>query len=197
MNMKTNGFTLIEMMVAVSIIAIAVTGPLMAASRAYFSAQNAQEQVIASYLSQEAIEFARFKRDSVFLQEYGTKGGDTTDAWNNFLSEIHSDGCDTHACTYDTTTMQGFASCSGGGDGNACDSLSLAGSGVEKLYTQNTQLSGAVATPFTRAVRFYKVVPATGAFTNATEVRVTATTTWQSHGRTFTAAVSDTLTPWQ
>lgn len=196
MNMKHKGFTLIEMMVAVSIIAIAVTGPLMAASRAYFSAQNAQEQVIASYLSQEAIEFARFRRDSVFLNEYGTNGGNTTNAWSNFLSEVHNtDGCDTHSCTYDTAA--GFASCNGGGDGGRCTALSLAGGGAAKLYTQNAYFSGAVATPFTREVRFYKVAPATGSFTNATEVLVTATTTWQSHGQTFTAAVSDTLTPWQ
>lgn len=193
MSMKRNGFTLIEMMVAVSIIAIAVTGPLMAASRAYFSAQNAQEQVIASYLSQEAIEFARYRRDSVFLNEYGTNAGNTANAWSNFLNEVQT--CSTHSCTYDTTN--GFASCGGDGDGYACAPLSLAGGATTKLYTQRSDLSGSVATPFTRAVRFYKVTPSTGSFLMATEVRVTATTTWKSHGQTFTAAVSDTLTPWQ
>jgi len=58
-----NGFTLIETLVAISILVIAVAAPLTLASRSLFVATYAKDQQAAYYLAQEAIEMVRNKRD--------------------------------------------------------------------------------------------------------------------------------------
>ena len=63
----SRGFTLIETMVAVTILTLAVAGPLMTASRAIVAAQSARDQLTASYLAQEGIEYVRAMRDNEYL----------------------------------------------------------------------------------------------------------------------------------
>jgi prepilin-type N-terminal cleavage/methylation domain-containing protein len=59
-----SGFTLIEAMVAISILSIAVTGPLIIAQKGISSALYARDEVTAFYLAQEAIEYVRNVRDT-------------------------------------------------------------------------------------------------------------------------------------
>ena len=59
----TRGFTLIETFVAISIIMVAIVGPLLIVSRALSSSYYARDQIIAFYLAQDAVEFIRNKRD--------------------------------------------------------------------------------------------------------------------------------------
>jgi len=61
------GFTLIETLVAVLILATAIAGPLTIASRGLTTALVAKDQVTAFYLAQDAVEYIRFKRDSACL----------------------------------------------------------------------------------------------------------------------------------
>lgn len=84
------GFTLIEALVAVTILTIAVVGPLYTASRAIVAAQSARDQLTASYLAQEGIEYARAVRDDNFLAAYYAGTGN---AWNNFLSQCSGNAC--------------------------------------------------------------------------------------------------------
>ena len=65
--LATGGFTLIETMVAISILTFAMAGPLFTASRAIVAAQTARDQLTATYLAQEAIEQVRFMRDTNVL----------------------------------------------------------------------------------------------------------------------------------
>ena len=58
------GFTLVESMVAISILSLAVTGPLLIAQKGIGSAIYARDQITAFYLAQEAIEYNRNVRDS-------------------------------------------------------------------------------------------------------------------------------------
>ncbi len=57
------GFSLIETLVAVVILVSAVAGPLTLAQRSIRSAVYARDQVIASFLAEEAIEYIRNIRD--------------------------------------------------------------------------------------------------------------------------------------
>src|SRR4051812_13810349 len=50
-------FTLVESMVAISILALAVTGPMIIAQKGIGSAIYAKDQITAFYLAQEAVEY--------------------------------------------------------------------------------------------------------------------------------------------
>src|ERR1017187_8643710 len=81
--MKTKGFTLIETLVAIAIITLAVAGPLYTASRAIIAAETSSDQLTASYLAQEGIEYVRLMRDNEYLAVYNTVNASL--AWSNFI----------------------------------------------------------------------------------------------------------------
>ena len=55
------GFTLIETLVGIAILLVAIVGPLSIAFQGVSLASLARDQIIASYLAQEGIEFVRFR----------------------------------------------------------------------------------------------------------------------------------------
>jgi len=63
MKENTHGFTLIETLIAVTILTFAVSGPLYTAGRALVAAEIARDQLVASYLAQEGVESVRAMRD--------------------------------------------------------------------------------------------------------------------------------------
>lgn len=83
---KNSGFTIIETLVAVLILATALAGPLTIASRSLNAALIAKDQVAAYYLAEDAVEYVRFVRDSNKLSNNadwlagldGTANGHTT-----------------------------------------------------------------------------------------------------------------------
>jgi prepilin-type N-terminal cleavage/methylation domain-containing protein len=75
-NTTQRGFTLIETFVAVSILSLAVVAPLTLASRSLSTARYARDQVVASNLAQDAIEFVRAKRDFNLIAIAKTGAGD-------------------------------------------------------------------------------------------------------------------------
>lgn len=62
------GFTLVEAMVAISILSISMTGPLVIAQKGISSAAYSRDQVTAFYLAQEAVEYIRNARDTNAIQ---------------------------------------------------------------------------------------------------------------------------------
>ena len=62
------GFSLVETLVAVSLLTIAITAPMALASKSLTSAYYARDQITAFYLAQEAIEAVRAVRDGQILQ---------------------------------------------------------------------------------------------------------------------------------
>jgi len=91
-NEANSGFTLIETLVAISILAIAIVGPLSIANKGLFSSLFARDQITAYYLTQDAMEFIRNTRDSNLLNG---------NAWNNTIKEQCGNG---QTCQVDTTT---------------------------------------------------------------------------------------------
>lgn len=86
-----SGFTLIETLVAVLLLATAIAGPLTIASKSLTTALVAKDQIIAYYLAQDAIEYIRFKRDTNRL------GGSS---WLTGLDAcLLSNGCDINSTT--------------------------------------------------------------------------------------------------
>src|SRR3989344_5315664 len=80
-----SGFTLIETLVAVTVLVAAIAGPLTIASRGLASANLARDQLIANFLAQEAIEFVRNTRDENVL-----RGSD----WLAGLGSCSAQGCE-------------------------------------------------------------------------------------------------------
>ena len=58
------GFTILETLVAISILILALTAPLVIVSQALKSSYFSRDQITAYYLAQEAIEYIRNKRDN-------------------------------------------------------------------------------------------------------------------------------------
>lgn len=185
------GFTLIETMVAVTILTFAVVGPLTAASRAIVASQIARSQLTANYLAQEGIEYVRAMRDNEYLAAYQAGGsGVSATAWNNFLNVSGAASikdCKATLCTLDPMRTMGTGSglaltqCSGA----SCTPLYLANG----VYTQTSTISGAVATPFTRTVRAIDIPP--------NDASIVSTVSWNFHGIPYSVVVTDNLTPWQ
>lgn len=187
----SRGFTLIETMVAVTILTLAVVGPLMTASRAIVAAQSARDQLTASYLAQEGIEYVRAMRDNEYLAAYRSGGLNISAvAWNNFLTASINQ-CRATTCTLDPSRNMGSGSgfslspCSG----DSCTPLYLTQlSNGTYGYTQQD----GTATRFTRTVQIVDASP-----DGATDVRVVSEVSWDFHSTVHSVSVSDHLTPWQ
>jgi prepilin-type N-terminal cleavage/methylation domain-containing protein len=180
MNMK-NGFTLIETMVAIAILALAVVGPLYTADRAMVAAEIANNQLTASYLAQEGIEYVRMVRDNSYLNRYESHDANaSSDAWTiDFIPSITA-VCGT-SCQFDPANASvPLAACSG----SSCTPLYLS---VTKVYTQ--QSSGGTVTPYTRTIQAVAI--------SSTEEKITSTVSWSFHGTLYSETINDHLTPWQ
>lgn len=66
---KKSGFTLVETLVAISILIIALTGPLAIIAQSLKTSQFSRDEITAAYLAQEPIEYIRNMRDQNGLRE--------------------------------------------------------------------------------------------------------------------------------
>ena len=78
------GFTLIETLVAVTILSAAVAGPMVLSIKSISSASVSQDQLVAFYLGQEVIEYVRNVRDTNLINSSGD--------WLNGLNDCEISG---------------------------------------------------------------------------------------------------------
>lgn len=185
------GFTLIETMVAVTILAFAVAGPLFTASRVVVSAQTARDQLTASYLAQEGIEYVRMMRDKEYLSSYQAGGTNISGvAWADFLSgedRASITACRTTTCTLDPAQDMGSALQQCSGD---CGPLYLANG----IYTQRSDIAGSVKTAFTRTIQVLDIPNTPNEYPDK---RIVSIVSWNFHGIPRSVTASDHITPWQ
>lgn len=193
MIMKTHntGFTLVETLIAISILMLAIAGPLYTASRVLVAAEAARYQLTASQLAQEGIEYVRMMRDDEFLAAYQAGGAAVSNtAWTNFLNGVDPASitqCRVTTCTLDPARAMGTGGnlslqpCSGG----TCAPLYLANG----IYTEQSGIVGAVVTPFTRTIQAID--------TSSIDEKIVSTVSWSFHNAPYTVTVTDHLTPWQ
>ncbi len=168
------GFTLVETLVAITIIAIAMTGPFFAVQQALNASRTARDQLIASSLAQEGIEYVRAVRDTNYLSGRSWLAG-----FDGTAGELSaSANCFTADCVVDPAKRTARTTIT---------PLYISESGTNALYNQ--QQAG-MQTPFTRKVRIANVSG------RPHEAVVTVTVTWTSRGQTQTVTVRETLNNW-
>lgn len=157
--LRTRAFTLIETLVAISLLTIAIVAPMSLTTQALGSAYYARDQITAFYLAQEALEAIRSVRDGNILKV--SQGGITV----NLLDGIPS--TNDEPFTVDTRDNS-MLLCPPEG----CPYLETDGT----LYGYGHGAGGWTTTYFNRSIRASLV-----AGTND-EVKVTVTVAWKSGG---------------
>ncbi len=66
----TKGFSLVEVLVAISMLLLVITGPMTMISRANNSTSFATEQITAFFLAQEGLELVQMQRDNFLLAHF-------------------------------------------------------------------------------------------------------------------------------
>ncbi len=103
---KIKGFTLVEALVAISILMVAIAGPMSLAQRGTQSATQSTDQMIAAYMAQDAMEAVKNIRDEVALSNATTNTfwlwpfADSGDGYSCFCVGNES------ACSLDTVNIQ-------------------------------------------------------------------------------------------
>jgi len=165
LNSTPRGFTLIETMVAISILLMSMTSPIIIAKQGMVSARQARNSITAFYMAQDAIEYIKNVRDSNFLngQSWLTNFGPCID---NF--------CQVDTLDDDFTTA--FSSCDAI---NGCPVINKLTdiNGNFTFYDYNTDY------PSSGFVRNVKIVTI-----NSDEVRVEVKILWDKEKRNFSVA---------
>jgi prepilin-type N-terminal cleavage/methylation domain-containing protein len=138
-----NGFTLVEALVAITILVVSIAGPITIASKGMASAVFAKDQIVAFYLAQESVEYIRNKRDenNINNDDWLTGLSDcidanicTVDIQNNTITKCPSGVCP--VLKYDDNN--GFYNYSTGNDSNFTRSVSIATINVKEVAITTT-----------------------------------------------------------
>lgn len=187
------GFTIIETLVAISILMVILVAPFKTAELALTSSYAARDELIANSLAQEATEYVHELRGNDYLINYQHSG---TPTWLQGLDGTASTpNCISPAlCTLDINPNAAthIAQCYSGSGVNNCPSL--------PLYTTSAGLYTQVATSNT-ITRFYRTVQicyigGANCSTPTNEAKVTVNLTWSTSHQTYTTTITDYLTNW-
>lgn len=166
------GFTLVESLVAITVLLTAVTGPLTIAAQGIGLANFARQQITAIFLAQEAIEYVRSVRDGNILTD------DDPALWLTGLSDC----MDGTPCLIDVT-QPSVKSCTGG----ACVPIRFHETSGHYGYSET---AGWEETPFTREVTITETE-------EDAEVIVEVRVSWQTGVISKDFTVTETLLNWQ
>lgn len=185
MNNKSQnlGFTLIETLVAISILLIAVVGPLTIVAGSIGTSNLAKEQITAHYLAQEAVELIRNIKDNNRLE------GESN--WLLGIAGSGSGNCDqtNQYCTIDNTNFPPQTThCPS--QQTDCGKIYAHDVNGIKYYNHDSS-GGGQETIYKRRI---KVTPGvSSSFPNPTEAKITVDVSWKMNAsfgigaeRTFT-----------
>lgn len=164
------GFTLVETLVAISILMVSIVGPMYSVFQAVQTTYIARDQLIATSLAQEGVEYIRNTRDSNYLYNLGHPSGMVN--WMNGLAPCTGG----NTCMVDATNTQAPTTC-------AASCLPLVVSATN-LYAYGS----GTTTRFTRSVNINTV--------SANEVVVLVTVSWINARVPYSVVVTEHLYNW-
>lgn len=180
--MSMKGFTLVETMVAIAVVAITIIGPLYALQQGVVASYAARDKLVASALAQEGLEFVYGVRSNNYL--YNTANPSSPRSW--FYGVDGTDGSPnctvSRQCTVDTINIGGVPvrECTG-----ACTPLNLATTG---LYSHNPVNATNSATRFTRTVTVTPI--------SSREMKVSVTVTWTTAKIPYSITLTESMQNW-
>lgn len=177
---KKKGFTLVETLVAVSILVLGSLGPLVIAAQGIASAGYAKDQIVGYYLAQEGIEFVRNDRDSNAIQGFTS---------NNPLS-----------ASYWLTGLDACIDNSVGSTGSGCridakkNTITVCETPTCKLLNTDNNgyygYTGANPTTYTRVV---KILPSSTSPNNEGIKTIKVDVSWTSRGKSRSFSLSENI----
>ncbi|NQV88338.1 MAG: hypothetical protein HQ402_02185, partial [Parcubacteria group bacterium] len=176
-----HGFTLVETLVAISILIVAITTMLGIAAKGLSNSIFAKEQITAFYLAQDAIEYIKNQRDNTGLLAWNDGGN----YWTPFHDSLISQCSSTSGCGIDTRKSSigaAVTSCVVG-----LDNCILRQDSVKGLYGYDP---GWALTPFTRVVNI-------GGTNNDDELKVSVTISWSKGAFSKSFVVTEYILNWQ
>jgi prepilin-type N-terminal cleavage/methylation domain-containing protein len=184
-----NGFTLVEAMVSIAILSVALLGPFYAAQQALTASATAKDQLTASMLAQEGIEYVRSIRDDNYL--YISTNSGTTQTWLYGLDGTNQSGTANAIPTENCFTPN---LCVVDPDQNIVRACTAASCLTFPLYINSTtylynQSTSGTQTSFVRTIQLTPI--------SATEVKVVATVHWTYHTTPYSTSVTEYLDNWQ
>jgi type II secretory pathway pseudopilin PulG len=183
-NQPQKAFTLVETLVAITVLITAIVGPLYAVHKSLVASYTARDTLTATALAQEGIEYVRSVRDGNYLANPGNP--------NNWLSGLSScmitgvEGPSDYGCGPDPITRT-VEVC------GKPTTAAPAGCTPLKLDSSYRYRQGATGT----VTRFARRVTITPVPSSSSEVVVTTTVAWSTLHIAYTVVVTEHLYNWQ
>lgn len=186
-NNNSKGFTILETLVAISILLISIVGPLTVAEKGLVAASTAQDQMTATYLAEDLLEFVRDVRDNYIVAN--------NSSW--LAGSVDLSSCNTvnSKCDFDTKVQSPsapvFATCNVTAL-NLC-TLYLAPSGSINYYTPDSTLN-ATSSRFSRS---FTITPlnesVAGNAETAASAVITVNVAWKTGGISNEVVLQDVI----
>lgn len=176
-------FTLIESLVAITVLTVAVAAPLSLASQSLMSAYSSRDQVIAFHLAQESVEAVRAQRDHNLLAILKT--GSSIDWLDGLYVELVGDAAKPFMVD-SLSVNNNFISCEGS-DPSSCEYL---------LFDPSTGFYGHENGDPSKFKRFVRIIEVPS--TNKDEVTVRTEVQWSRGvaGATRSVIVEENIYKW-
>ncbi len=162
------GFTLVEVLVAVSILSISILATFTAVSNAMRATNFTEDQTVAYYLADEALEYIRHKRDSNAIAHISALATGGSVGWLTGVAQVAGDPCSTGKVCYVDVAANTIATCSS--TAASCPSL---------LYNSTSGIYGYVSGSTTQYKRSITITSI-----SATEVSVVVQVSWTAQSVT-------------